>query len=132
MINLYSMQFGLLATLGSIGIQAAMFFTMVFYVRVAQDACPIDSELNELIVSSQSVIWWWYAVFHFLVAITMTLREINDTPDHNVFYEIFMVALNITQIGLLCKTMQQIFVEQELIYQTCLVDQDIKEMPLNY
>jgi len=47
MINVYSMQMGLLATLGSIFIQIAMFFAMVFCVRVADDACLIDSVINE-------------------------------------------------------------------------------------
>jgi hypothetical protein len=47
MINLYSMQFGLLATLGSIGIQFALFFTMCFFVRIARDACTIDPDINQ-------------------------------------------------------------------------------------
>jgi uncharacterized membrane protein YhaH (DUF805 family) len=82
-----------------------MFFTMLFFVRVSSDACPLDADFNEHIYGNQSAMWWFYAIFHFVVAIAMTLRELNDTHSHNVYYEIFMVALNITQIGMLCKTM---------------------------
>ena len=111
MINLYSMQFGLLATLGSITIQFALFFTMVFKVRVAKDACLIDSEINEEIHSDQSIIWWCYAFFHFICGIAMSLRELNDTADHNYIFEVVMNVLSLAQIGLLCKTMQTICVD---------------------
>lgn len=62
----------------------------------------------------------------------MTLREINDTAGHNWAFETVMNILNIAQIGLLCKTMQQIFVDEEVIYLTCLAGQETNEMPLNY
>jgi hypothetical protein len=41
------MQGGLLATLGSIGIQFALFLCMAIFVRPSQDACLIDPETNE-------------------------------------------------------------------------------------
>jgi len=111
MINLYSMQFGLLATLGSITIQFALFFTMILKVRVAKDACLIDSDINEEIHSDQSIIWCLYALFHLICGIVMSLRELNDTPDHNVGFEVAMNCLSLTQICLLCKTMQTICVD---------------------
>ena len=132
MINLYSMTFGLLATLGSITIQFALFFTMVFKVRVAKDACLIDSEINEEIHSDQSIIWWCYAFFHFICGIAMSLRELNDEPKHNYIFEVGMKVLSIFLIGLLSKTMQAIFVDEENFYSTCLADQDTNKMPLNY
>ena len=132
MINLYSMQFGLLATLGSITIQFALFFTMVFKVRVAKDACLIDSEINKEIHSDQSIIWWLYAFFHFTCGIVMSLRELNDNPDHNEGFEVVMNFFSLFQIGLLCETMQAIFVDEKNFYSTCLTDQDTNKMPLNY
>ena len=62
----------------------------------------------------------------------MALREMNDTAGHNWAYETVMNLINIAQIGLLCKTMQQIFVDEEAIYSTCLAGQATNEMPLNY
>jgi hypothetical protein len=41
----------------------------------------------------------------------MSLRELNDSPDHNYIFEVVMNFLVIAQIGLLCLTMQSIFVE---------------------
>jgi hypothetical protein len=41
----------------------------------------------------------------------MSLRELNDSPDHNYIFEVVMNVLTIAQIGLLCLTMQSIFVE---------------------
>jgi hypothetical protein len=99
------MLFGLLATLGSPGIQAAMFFTIAFFVRVPKDACPLDADLNEQIYNNQSTIWWCYAIFHFLVAITMILNEFSYKSDSKHYYKILMIPLSITQIVLLCQTM---------------------------
>jgi hypothetical protein len=124
MINLYSMLFGLHATLGSITIQFAMFITMVFFVRVAKDACLIDTENNEIIHREQSIIWWCYAFFHFVCGIAMALREINNEPNDNYLFETGMNVLSLFQTGLLCKTTQAIFVDQEIIYSTCLADQE--------
>jgi hypothetical protein len=132
MINLYSMQFGLLATLGSIGIQAAMFLTMMIYVRPAKDACPIDTELNDEIYSNQRTIWWCYSIFHLVCAIFMALRELNNNSNLNTIYEIVMLIFNMGQIGLLCQTMQAIFVDQSFIYISCLDGQQTPEMPLQY
>ena len=78
------------------------------------------------------MIWWCYASFHFLCGLAMALREMNDTAGHNWAYETVMNLINIAQIGLLCKTMQQIFVDEEAIYSTCLAGQATNEMPLNY
>jgi hypothetical protein len=132
MINLYSMQFGLLATLGSITIQFALFFTMVIKVRVAKDACLIDSEINEEIHRDQSIIWWCNAIFHFICGIAMSLRELNDTANDNYIFEVGMNLLSLIQIGLLCKTTQTIFVDEENFYSICLADQETNKMPLNY
>jgi hypothetical protein len=88
-----------------------MFFTMVFNVRVAKDACLIDSEINEEIHSDQSIIWWCYVFFHFICGLAMSLREMNDTPAHNYIFEVTVNVLAIAQIGLLCKTMQAICVD---------------------
>jgi hypothetical protein len=41
----------------------------------------------------------------------MALREMNDTPNHNTAFEVWMNVLVIAQIGLLCLTMQSIFVD---------------------
>jgi hypothetical protein len=46
-------------------------------------------------------------------------------------FEIMMVTLNVTQIGLLCYTMQLIFVQQKDIYDLC-ADPATQEMPLDY
>lgn len=132
MINLYSMQFGLLATLGSIGIQAALFFTMVIFVRPEKDMCPFNADLGGKIYADQVSLFWTFLIFHFLVALILALRERNDDVDLNLYFEIALVTLNIIQIGLLCKTMQEIFVEQASIYEACLGDQAVKEMPLGY
>ena len=41
----------------------------------------------------------------------MSLRELNDTADHNYIFEVVMNVLSLAQIGLLCKNMQAIFVD---------------------
>lgn len=112
MINLYSMQFGLLATLGSIGIQLSMLMTMLFFVRPSADNCPVDPETNDLITKEQQNIWWCYVIFHGITGTLMVLRERNANAGHNYIYNIIMQIINIVQIALLCYTMQIIFVDQ--------------------
>ena len=130
MINLYSMQFGLLATLGSIGIQLSMLLTMLFFVRPSVDSCPVDPETNDSITNEQQNIWWFYVIFHGFTGILMIMRERNANADHNYIYNIIMQIINIVQIALLCYTMQIIFVDQTEIFATCL-DGAIA-MPLSY
>jgi hypothetical protein len=102
------LQFGLLATLGSLGTQFALFFTMVVFVRPVKNPCDTicddgitdDSSLSccpasTVLILREQTNWFYWSlmIFHLCTAIVKVLKE--KTKDFYLWLNTADQALNI-------------------------------------
>jgi hypothetical protein len=124
------MQYGLLATMSSIGMQAALLITIYFAVNPTTNGCTNDPTLNDEINSNQEGLWLNYVLLHGVCSVVMIARELVPIPSVNTFLEMIIQVATIWQVIILCFTLQFLFIYQPSIHDTCWSEGEVT--PLAY